>query len=284
MSITITLDADDMRNTLFLRATAAYLAQLGGIEPKHTFAEIPHSVLVDIGATAGDTGAIRDDENEQVGVDADRPNVVPDTADAETLPTVPEVIPDIFGKASAPSVPVVPSVAEVPDAATLASGVDLDAQGLPWDARIHAATKSKVADGSWRALRGVDPAIVPVVEAELRALMAVPVPHIVSSTTQADEELLNGVHAASAPHEKIPAPPVPDVPEAPSTLNNSSNTPDAMPFPEFVQWMMATIKSGALTMAQANEAIVSVGLKGLPELTVRKDLVPAVKAAIEAML
>jgi hypothetical protein len=279
MSITITLDADDLRDSLFLSATARYFADLAG-EPVQTIGTHTIKIRADVSevksaidnlkqhATAGETGAIRDDENDQVGVDADRPNVppVPDTADAETLPTAPEVIPDIFGKANAPSVPVVPSAPEVPAAVAptpLASGAELDAQGLPWDARIHAATKSKVADGSWRALRGVDPALVPVVEAELRALMALPVPTPPDLPTPPVYTL--------APDVKLPDLPVPDA-------------PDAMPFPEFVQWMMATIKSGALTMAQANEAIVSVGLKGLPELTVRKDLVPAVKAAIEAML
>lgn len=52
----------------------------------------------------------------------------------------------------------------------------VDAKGLPWDARIHAKTKATVADGTWRARRGVDAATVVVVEAELRGRMGVAPP------------------------------------------------------------------------------------------------------------
>lgn len=51
-----------------------------------------------------------------------------------------------------------------------APGVELDSKGLPWDARIHASTKSKKKDGTWTALRGLnDAAKVAAIEAELRA-------------------------------------------------------------------------------------------------------------------
>lgn len=51
-----------------------------------------------------------------------------------------------------------------------APAVELDSKGLPWDARIHASTKSKKKDGSWTALRGLnDEGKVKQIEAELRA-------------------------------------------------------------------------------------------------------------------
>lgn len=51
-----------------------------------------------------------------------------------------------------------------------APAVELDSKGLPWDARIHASTKSKKKDGTWTALRGLnDAAKVAAIEAELRA-------------------------------------------------------------------------------------------------------------------
>lgn len=53
--------------------------------------------------------------------------------------------------------------------------VPLDSQGLPWDSRIHASTKTLIADGSWKLRRGVDPAEVEKVKAQLKELMAVPV-------------------------------------------------------------------------------------------------------------
>lgn len=52
--------------------------------------------------------------------------------------------------------------------------VPLDSQGLPWDSRIHASTKTFIADGSWKLRRGVDPSEVEKVKAQLKELMAVP--------------------------------------------------------------------------------------------------------------
>lgn len=51
-------------------------------------------------------------------------------------------------------------------------GTDLDADGLPHDARIHAPGKARNADGRWRAKRNVDDATREKVTAELRAIMA----------------------------------------------------------------------------------------------------------------
>lgn len=55
-------------------------------------------------------------------------------------------------------------------------GNGLDKNGLPWDERIHASSKAKVADGTWRQKRGVDTGLVATVEAELKALMGLPSP------------------------------------------------------------------------------------------------------------
>lgn len=54
-----------------------------------------------------------------------------------------------------------------------APAVELDSKGIPWDARIHASTKSKKKDGSWTALRGLnDDGKVKQIEAELHASVA----------------------------------------------------------------------------------------------------------------
>lgn len=49
------------------------------------------------------------------------------------------------------------------------SDVELDADGMPWDARIHARTKTKNKDETWRTLRGVDPGVLQQVTDELKA-------------------------------------------------------------------------------------------------------------------
>jgi len=44
---------------------------------------------------------------------------------------------------------------------------ELDAEGIPWDKRIHASSKGKVAKGTWRTKRGIDVAVLAQVKAEL---------------------------------------------------------------------------------------------------------------------
>jgi len=52
--------------------------------------------------------------------------------------------------------------------------VELDKHGLPHDGRIHSSPPKKNADNTWRQKRGVDPALVASVTAELQRAMAAP--------------------------------------------------------------------------------------------------------------
>ena len=62
----------------------------------------------------------------------------------------------------------VASPVEVPVAATPEyADTDLDAEGIPWDKRIHASSKSRVAKGTWRTKRNLDLALLAQVKAEL---------------------------------------------------------------------------------------------------------------------
>lgn len=55
---------------------------------------------------------------------------------------------------------------DTPTLAT-ANGTELDAEGLPWDKRINTDSKTKVKAGTWKNKRGLDPAYVQQVKAEL---------------------------------------------------------------------------------------------------------------------
>ena len=58
-------------------------------------------------------------------------------------------------------------------------GVELDSRGFPWVLEVHAGTKGKNKDGSWKAKKGVDDATRAAAEqaalAHLRATAAAPV-------------------------------------------------------------------------------------------------------------
>lgn len=57
-----------------------------------------------------------------------------------------------------------------------AAAVERDKNGYPHDPRIHARTRTKMDDGTWKYIRGVDKGLVARVEAELRAAAAAAAP------------------------------------------------------------------------------------------------------------
>ena len=76
---------------------------------------------------------------------------------------------------AAPMVPTMPAApaATQPDdeddnGAPAADANGVDADGLPWDERIHAPSKGQNKDGTWRKKKKLDDAFVAGVEAELR--------------------------------------------------------------------------------------------------------------------
>ena len=171
-----------------------------------------------------------------------------------------------------PSIPVPPPPApplEVAEAAPTAPaalsspapGVELDADGLPWDARIHSESRSKVVAGTWKYKRGVDPRLVEEVETELRAVMGVPAP--------------------AAPVAPVPLPPA-VAPAAPAPV------PDVVPggptFPSLMLKISKAVADGRTTQVAVIETVKACGLPSLPALATRPDLVATVDAAIDALL
>ena len=151
-----------------------------------------------------------------------------------------------------------------PPAPMVATGVELDADGLPWDERIHAGSKALLAKGGgWKKKRGVAPELLASVEAELRQVMAVPSP--------------------SAPATEIPAPiPVMEVPAETPVHASGIPHPAAIvtsaitTFPELIQ----AITAGQIAQDMVVHAVNAQGLRALPLLAARPDLIPAVAAEL----
>lgn len=142
--------------------------------------------------------------------------------------------------------------------ATGAPGVELDSDGLPWDARIHAGSKTRLKKSQqWKPKRGVDPDLKAEVEAELRAAM--------SAGGSAEKPA-----APAAPAEPAkPAPPA--APAAPAEPQGAITT-----FPA----LMSRITSAGITQERASAAAKNQGLPSLPLLATRPDLIPAVAAEL----
>lgn len=177
----------------------------------------------------------------------------PSTAAAPQLPSAPVVptagvpMPPAAPLAPAPTpaaaAPVVP--ANATQAASPAGGVELDSAGLPWDERIHASTKTKIANGQWKSKRGLnDPAFVKRVEDELRGVASAPTP---------------------------PAAPVPSVPAAPPAPVSEAAAvfaPPAAPTVTFEQFMgrLTYAMSAGLGMADVQAACAAHGLASVVDL------------------
>lgn len=178
-------------------------------------------------------------------------------APSATVPAVPPVT-SVAPTLSAPAALIV-SVAPAPTAPVAPSGsvpaADRDVNGLPWDGRIHASTKTKNADGTWRGKRGVDDAEVARVTSELRGV-APPVPPAVISPA-----------AAALPALALAA------------------APRAITFGELMVKLQGPMISGQLPKDKLQEVLTRYGCPaGIPQLVHRDDLVPAVDAELCAML
>ena len=118
----------------------------------------------------------------------------------------------------------------------------LDANGLPWDERIHAGTKTKTADGSWKKKRGVDPDVLKEIEQELRDLMSIPL--------------------GGEPLTDVPAP----VTDVPTSMN----------YAEFLKAVSQLIIEGKTTLEKVNEACRDKGVQSMHLVGTREDLIPVI--------
>lgn len=122
-----------------------------------------------------------------------------------------------------PQIPAAPTPAAQVTPTQIANA-ELDKSGLPWDARIHAGTKTKTQKGDWTRKKGVDEAVLDAVVAELRqqypaAAAAAPVATVTAPAAP----------VASVPAISVPAPAAPVTPYAQLTDWLAKNTGDGKP-------------------------------------------------------
>lgn len=123
--------------------------------------------------------------------------------------------------------------------ATIAPG-EVDKDGVPWDERIHAATKGKTAEGVWRRKRNIPDDFYTKLSAELKArgatltapvaVVASPIP--VAAPAPAPMPSPTPVPVATAPTAAVPIPtPAPAAP-APAPAPAPVAAPIPTPVPE----------------------------------------------------
>lgn len=192
---------------------------------------------------------------------------------------------EAFGEAPLVAPPV-PS-AEAPAATTstntttaIASDVELDSRGLPWDGRIHASTKTRLAkDDSWKLKRGLDAEYVAQIEAELFQVMAIP--------------NANAPSAEVTDFSQAPTPPSLDgvVPVPPETQGNAAQTVEVgtpqtgAVSKDYATWGMPELMRG-MTAKKCDQEYVSqvcqqFGIPSIMAVGARKDLIPLIAEALE---
>lgn len=144
---------------------------------------------------------------------------------------------------------------------------EADANGFPWDGRIHSSSKALNKDGTWRYMRGVDKDLVDSIEGEWRAKPA------------AGAE--NSIPAAPSSAEAPPAPPsttaaadVPPPPPPPPPPADAAPVPPAQPAVNsgaLFKRINDLKKEGKLDQETIQQGLDSVGLASMAELLKLKD-------------
>lgn len=168
------------------------------------------------------------------------------------------------------------------------SDLDLDADGLPWDSRIHSSSKKKlVKDNRWKKRRKPADqeesqwnAYVDSVESELRRVMqAGPDKPIQPEARQPEPEPAapSGPSAPTGPATPT-GPASPSGPAAPSgPTQTEAPAGEITTLPELFQLITGNNISDAAVM----KAINAQGIESLPLLGARPDLIPAVAKALQ---
>lgn len=217
----------------------------------------------------------------------------PSPADAAPSPIVPEVPQDgVPMPPSVVSVPAPPSTAPVAPAvpSTSAPSGELDVNGLPWDERIHASSKTRNVDGSWRQRRNLSPVTLETVTAELRARAANPGNAALGDDAAklaglgmdplSGQPLPTGGYVPAPPPisaggtaANVPPPPVVATPPAPAA-------PDALTYDGFLAWVTPKMMDGSTPFDKVAAALSASGVSSLQELRDNPAAIPAVYAAL----
>lgn len=204
-----------------------------------------------------------------------------------TVPPVPA--PPAADPVPLPVPPAPVAVVPPPPVSNGADPVSLDAEGLPWDERIHSSSKNRTAKDVWARRRNTPDETWEAVRAVLKQAMGAPTPMEVLAATPV-EQLPHPPAATLVPPDAAQAfavPPTPpaSVPVPPAPVPTVSAPPVAIaaaddPFSALLVRITGEQSAGRLSVDQVQAAATAAGLTSIRDLMVRPDLVPVVSAAL----
>lgn len=159
------------------------------------------------------------------------------------------------------------------DGSSVALPPVIDSEGLPWDARIHATTKTKTQDGKWKKGRGMETYYVDAVMKELRL------------ARDGQKSLPLGVPPAPAPQGDRPSFSVAAYAEGlvpkvtmEQCVTALADTDAPTTFEQLMPRLTAAVTGGTLQASAISAACLAHGLPSIVALQARPDLVAAVWA------
>lgn len=166
------------------------------------------------------------------------------------------------------------AAANPPPVATGAPGgpLGVDAEGLPWDARIHSSNQKRTAKDVWVAKRNLDAATNAQVRSELFAALGAPPAIPVGQAPPPPA----AVAQAAPPPPVVAAAPVPAPTPAPAPAADVSGATFADLMMRVVDLQTAAI----LAPEEVTAKCVALGLSQIRDFAVRSDLIPAMMASL----
>lgn len=120
------------------------------------------------------------------------------------------------------------STPEAPEAVAAApAGVELDADGVPWDERIHSSSKKKTAKNVWAKRKNLPDGLHEQVTAQLKAGAPEPTPEPVSQDRPQPNTAAPDAPAAPGEDTVPDAPSAPEAPDAEAPLPEGNKVGDA---------------------------------------------------------
>jgi hypothetical protein len=152
---------------------------------------------------------------------------------------------------------------------------DLDSRGYPWDGRIHAGSRAKNANGTWRYKRNTPEDQIKAVEAEIKPQPSAPAMPAVPTSDAGDDPLAIPAFAQRNPDGTFVNPPVAVPNGAPP-----ASAPTIITYETIVGMMTDKLKAGALTPLHIPTFFQECGVANVEELRVDQNAIDAAYAKL----
>lgn len=157
-----------------------------------------------------------------------------------------------------------------------AAGIELDSDGFPWDHRIHASTKTKIGNGTWKLKPRTEPALIEQVRAEYKQAAAVP-------STMTPPMLPQAAAIEPVPTQPAPQAAAAPVIAPPATAGEKPTNP-GMLFAATMKLYAEVEKAGKLQSGAGDVWAKAAGLPSLSSLIARPDLCGAFYDQLQGMI